>query len=277
MNEKVKITVNNAEYALVSKGEGESSIFFIHGITTNSFIWQKIIPHFEKEFKCFAIDLLGCGDSSKSLKLDYSLNSQAKNISEIIKKLNLGKTNVVCHDVGGGIGQILAVKFADVVKSLTLINSVAYDFWPVQPIIAMRTPIIRQIAMSTLDMGILKLIIKRGFYHKEKLTKELFSHYAEQMKTSDGRKAFLRFVRSLNKKELVDIAEDLTKLKVPVQIIRGDADVYLSKEISNKLHLNIPNSKLETIYTGGHYLMEDEPETVVTAMWKFFRSLSMQL
>ncbi len=273
MEEKIKIKIGDAEYAIMVKGEGKSSMFFIHGITTNSFIWQNIIPYFEHEFKCYAIDILGCGDSSKSLELDYSLNSQAYNISEIIKKLNLGKTNLVCHDVGGGIGQMLAVKYPESVKTLTLINSVAYDFWPVQPIIAMRTPIIRQIAISTLDMGMLKLIVKRGLYHKEKLTPELMQLFENQMKTSAGRKAFLHFARALDKKELLDIADDLTKLEIPVQIIRGDVDVYLSKEISNSLHKNIPNSRLETIFTGGHYLMIDEPETVSSAIWEFYRSL----
>ena len=272
MDEKIKIKVNNAEYAIVSKGEGNDSLFFIHGITTNSFIWRKIIPYFEKSFKCFAIDLLGCGDSSKSLKLDYSLNSQAKNISDIIKKLNLGKPDIICHDVGGGIGQVLAVKYPEVVNSLTLINSVAYDFWPVQPIIAMRTPIIRQLAMSTLDMGMMKMIVKRGMYHKEKVTDELLGLYEAQMQTSEGRKAFLHFARSLDNNELIKIAHDLTELKIPVQIIRGDMDVYLSKEISNTLHENIPNSRLETIYTGGHYLMEDEPEIVSNAISEFFDS-----
>jgi len=271
MNEKIIITVNDAEYAIVSKGTGDSSLFFIHGITTNSFIWKQIIPHFEKKYKCFAIDLLGCGNSSKSLNLDYSLNSQAKNISEIFKKLNLNNTHLICHDVGGGIGQVIAVKFPEIVKTLTLINSVAYNYWPVQPISAMRTPIIRQMAMATLDMGMLKIIVKRGLYHKKKLTAELIAPFEKQMETATDRKAFLHFARSLNNKELLDISEDLTKLKMPVKIIRGDADAYLSSEISDKLNENIPNCKLDTIYTCGHYAMLDEPEIVCNSINEFIR------
>jgi pimeloyl-ACP methyl ester carboxylesterase len=189
----------------------------------------------------------------------------------LLKELKLERVHLAAHDVGGGIAQILAVNHPEKFYDISLINSVAYNFWPVQPIIAMRTPIIRQLAMATLDVGALKLIVKRAFYHKEILNDNLMEKFAEQMKSKDSRKAFLHFARCLNNRDLTDISEDIKKIKIPVQIIRGEADVYLSKNISDELKRNIPNCKLHTIETAGHFAMLDEPVLISNLLLSFMK------
>jgi pimeloyl-ACP methyl ester carboxylesterase len=132
--------------------------------------------------------LLGCGESAKPLNEDFSLKRQALLIKDFCSKLGIAKFHMVCHDVGGGVGQIFAINYPDLLYDLTLINTVAYNFWPVQPIIAMRTPIIRQIAMASLDFGMFEIIVKRGLYHKTQLTDELMGFFWKPMKTPIGRK-----------------------------------------------------------------------------------------
>ena len=177
-------------------------------------------------------------------------------------EIRLTKFHLVSHDVGGGVGQIFAVNNAERVIDLVLINTVAYNFWPVQPIITMRTPIIRQIAMATLDYGMFEIIVKRGLYHKELLTQELMDLFFAPMKSKIGRKGFLRFAKCLDNKNLTELSDKIRQLPMPVLIIRGEADVYLSASISEKLHGEIPNSQLITINSGGHFIQEDEPGKV---------------
>jgi pimeloyl-ACP methyl ester carboxylesterase len=173
--------------------------------------------------------------------------------------------------VGGGIGQIFAVHHPDLLYDLTLINSIAYDYWPVQPITAMRTPIIRQLIMAMLNKGSLKLIVQRGVYNKDRVDDELMELFWEPMQSSAGRKAFLHFAKCLNNQNLTTIENDLRKLDLPVLIIRGDADVYLSSAISEKLDSEIPHSYLKRILTGGHFIQEDEPEKPVEIIAEFYR------
>ncbi|NJK93867.1 MAG: alpha/beta hydrolase, partial [Bacteroidales bacterium] len=139
----------------------------------------------------------------------------------------------------------------------------------VQPIIAMRTPIIRQIAMASLDIGMFELIVKRGLYHKTHLSDQLMALFWKPMKTSTGRKGFLHFAKCLDNKNLTEIENDLRQLTIPVLIIRGDADVYLSDSISEKLHSEIPNSELIRIETAGHFMQEDEPEKISASILNF--------
>lgn len=264
----IEIQGNSITY--YSEGKGEA-ILFVHGIVSYSFIWRKIVPFFNGDYNIILIDLLGCGDSDKPLNEDFSLKRQAHLIKDFCQKLEIKKFHLICHDVGGGIGQIFAVNYPELLYDLTLINSVAYNFWPVQPIVAMRTPIIRQIAMATLDFGMFEVIVKRGLYYKTLLTRELMELFWKPMKESRGRKGFLHFAKCLDNKNLIEIETEISQLQIPVMIIRGEADVYLSGAISEKLHAEIPGSQLVKIETGGHFIQEDEPQQIANTILNFIK------
>ncbi len=148
----------------------------------------------------------------------------------------------------------------------------AYDFWPVQPITAMRTPIVRTMLMATLDMGVFRLVVERGIYNSERVTQELMDYFMAPFKTQQGRKAFLHFARSLDNHNLTEIEEDLRSLTLPVLILRGEEDPYLSGEIAQKLHREIPGSKLTLIPGASHFAQEDVPELIVAELESFFGS-----
>lgn len=267
-NQPKNVLVQNNSLRYYREGTGEAMLF-VHGITTYSFIWRNIVPYFIEKYDVIVLDLLGCGESDKPLNEDFSLKRQAHLIKDFCHELGIEKLHLICHDVGGGIGQIFSVNYPELLFDIVLINTVAYNFWPVQPIIAMRTPIIRQIAMASLDFGMFEIIVKRGLYHKTKLTDELMEYFFKPMKSTIGRKGFLRFAKSLDNKNLTEISQQLKELKMPVLIIRGDADIYLSASISKHLHSEIPNSELVIIETGGHFIQEDEPETVAKTILNF--------
>jgi pimeloyl-ACP methyl ester carboxylesterase len=274
--EKKTCTVSGNTIAYLHSGSGEP-VLLVHGITTYSFIWRKIIPSLAVDYEVFAIDLLGCGESDKPLNVSYSIKDHAERLREFASTLGIRKLHFVGHDLGGGMGQILAVRFPDLLYDLTMINTVGYDYWPVQPIISLRTPIFRQFLMATMDIGAFGLIIKRGLYHKERFNSELMNLFMKPMLKPGGRKAFLHFAKCLNNQDLMEIEKELRELALPVLIIRGNADPYLGEVISEKLHREIPGSVLIRIPTGGHFIQEDEPEQLVHAIKSFFkRELHLQ-
>lgn len=266
-----QVSGNNLNY--FREGQGET-VLLVHGITTYSFIWAELFHLLKSDFDVIAVDLPGCGDSDKSVVVDYSLKHQSELLKEFIDILEIKKVHFAGHDVGGGIAQIFTVRYPEAIITSTFINTVAYDFWPVQPIIAMRTPIIRQLAMATLDLGMFKLIVQRGVYHKEKITSELMNYFFKPMQNKAGRKAFLHFAACLDNKNLTEIAGLLKKIKTPVLIVRGDADVYLGSNISKRLHSEISISKLVVIPDAGHFIQLDEPEKLAHILQQFIKEKS---
>jgi pimeloyl-ACP methyl ester carboxylesterase len=274
--EKKTCTVSGNSIAYLHSGSGEP-VLLVHGITTYSFIWKNIIPSLAADYEVLAVDLLGCGDSDKPLNVSYAIKDHAERMKEFITILGIQKFHFVGHGLGGSMGQIFAVHYPELLYDLTMINTVAYDHWPVQPIIAMRIPIVRQLLIAAMDIGAFALIVKRGIYHKERVTPELIDLFMKPMLKRGGRKAFLHYAKSLNNQDLIEIEKKLCELAMPVLIIRGDADHYLSAAISEKLHREIPGSLLIRIPTGGHFIQEDEPEQLVQEIKTFLkRGLHLQ-
>ena len=265
-----KIQINGHSINYYRAGEGEA-VLLVHGITTYSFIWEGIYSRLAEEYDVIALDLLGCGDSDMPLDVSYSLTSHAERIKGLLDDLGIEKVHFVGHDLGGGIGQIFAVNNPDRIYDLALVNTVGYDFWPVQPIIALRTPIIRQILMATLDVGAFRLLIERGVYRKERVTKELMEKFSQPLQSSEGRKAFMHFARCLDNHNLMVITEDLKKLKIPVLIVRGDDDPYLSAAIAENLHEDIPGSKLVRVADASHFIQIDAPNRLGSELVKLFK------
>jgi len=247
-------------------------VLLVHGITTYSFIWRRVAPVLiAAGYDVVAVDLLGCGESDKRIDLNLGLKAHAGYLLEFADLLGLERFHLVGHDLGGGMAQLMAVEAPGRFLSLALVNTVARDFWPVQPIIAIRTPVIRQIMMAALDFGALDLIVRRGLYHKHQLTRELLDLFARPLATTEGRKAFMHFAHCLDNRELTAIADRLRGLRVPTMIVRGDADVYLTGEIADWLWATIPASWLERIGTAGHFIQEDEPEWLAEQLIRGFR------
>ena len=62
-------------------GEEGPPIIFLHGIPTSSFLWRKVIDDLQHEFTCFAVDMLGYGDSDKAEGQDLSIKAQVEYIA----------------------------------------------------------------------------------------------------------------------------------------------------------------------------------------------------
>jgi len=264
--------INDQKICYTRRGNADGDvILLVHGITTYSFIWRRILPYLEKDYDVIVIDLLGCGSSDMPLDVSYSIKAHEARLFDFIQQLGIQRLHLVGHDLGGGISQIFAINHPKMLLSLTLINSVAYDFWPVQPIIAMRTPVIRQLLMGALDLGMMKLLVKAGMYHKERVDDALMTLFWKPLQRREGRKAFMHFARCLDHHNLMDIADQLRQLDVPALIMRGDADPFLGEAAAEKLHADIPASQLLRIATASHYLMEDEPGWVADNILTFIR------
>ncbi|GAB4533854.1 MAG: alpha/beta hydrolase [Anaerolineales bacterium] len=256
------------------RGGGGETVLLVHGITTYRFLWAPLLPALRSHYDVIAVDLPGCGDSDKPLDVSYALREHAARLKGFLETLGVARAHLVGHDLGGGIAQIMAARYPEKFRSLTLINTVGYDFWPVQPIIAMRTPIIRQLAMASLDLGALRLIVQRGLYHHERLTPALMDEFQYPLRTPEGRRAFLHFARCLDNRDLTDILPQLRRLPIPVLILRGDRDIYLSAAIAERLHADLPDSRLIHIPDAGHFIQFDAPQACITHLLGFFEEVA---
>lgn len=62
-----------------------------------------------KTHQVFAPDMLNYGKSDKPVDANVSIEAQSRLIGELMDKLGLKPADIVAHDLGGGVAQLVAV------------------------------------------------------------------------------------------------------------------------------------------------------------------------
>jgi 2-hydroxy-6-oxonona-2,4-dienedioate hydrolase len=123
------VDVNGIRTRYYEMGSGEPMVMihaeegFAGHASANYFV--KNIPGLAKHFHVFALDRLGSGltDNPKT-DADYNIHAEMEHIVQFIQVMKLGKVHLVGHSHGGGIALFISVDHPEVVRSLTIIDSV---------------------------------------------------------------------------------------------------------------------------------------------------------
>ena len=102
-------------------GEGPV-IVLLHGITSTSATWEKVLPYLATRFTVIAPDLIGHGDSAKP-RGDYSLGAYASGVRDLVVSLGYDSATFVGHSLGGGVAMQLAYQFPERCERLVLVDS----------------------------------------------------------------------------------------------------------------------------------------------------------
>src|SRR3954471_23707595 len=102
-------------------GEGPA-LLLLHGITSSSQTWAKVLPALAEHHTVIAPDLVGHGESAKP-RGDYSLGAYASGIRDLMAALDHNPPTLVGHSLGGGIAMQMAYQFPQRVERLVLVDS----------------------------------------------------------------------------------------------------------------------------------------------------------
>src|SRR3954465_3678427 len=97
-------------------------IVLVHGITSTSETWERVMPTLAKRFTVIAPDLLGHGGSAKP-RGDYSLGAYASGGRDLLIALGHERATFVGHSLGGGVAMQLAYQFPERCERLVLVDS----------------------------------------------------------------------------------------------------------------------------------------------------------
>src|SRR5947208_13711590 len=97
-------------------------IVLIHGITSDSTTWGRVMPYLARRFTVLAPDLAGHGASAKP-RGDYSLGAHASGLRDLLAGLGHDRATFVGHSLGGGIAMQLADQFPERCERLVLVGS----------------------------------------------------------------------------------------------------------------------------------------------------------
>ncbi|HYT78180.1 MAG TPA: alpha/beta fold hydrolase [Actinomycetota bacterium] len=254
-------TTGPGRIAYLEGGQGVP-ILLIHGMPTSSYLWRRVLPLLAPRFRVFAPDLMGFGDSDKPEDADLSIVAQAQYLRVLMDTVAWDSGVVVGHDIGGGIAQLISINDPITVSRLVLIDTIAYDSWPVPEIKRLKDPAWDEIIKSLdLTKGFRKAL-EQGMYHHERVDDELVSRYVEPFRDLGGRLAYLRCARALRTEDLLSVMENVERLEIPTLIIWGESDSFQRLEFGERLQRRMRKAELVVLPEAGHYTPEDRPEEI---------------
>ena len=98
-------------------------VLFVHGQPTWSYMWRKVIPHLEENFRVIAVDLIGYGLSGKPI-IEYTPKDQISYLTRFIQNLDLKNVSLVMHDWGSYIGLGYAREKPNNIEALIFFESI---------------------------------------------------------------------------------------------------------------------------------------------------------
>ncbi|MFO7925492.1 MAG: alpha/beta fold hydrolase [Halobacteriota archaeon] len=230
------------------------TLVFLHGIPTWSFLWRRIAPAFEGDYRVVVPDLLGYGNSDRRDRFDRSIRAQEALLGELLDDLDEGRVTLVAHDIGGGVALRFAANAPERVDRLVASNAVCFDSWPVEFVSDFGLP--RTVEMDDEEFeGKLEFAFADGAYGDADPT------FVEGMKEpwlrADGKRALARAAVATNTNHTTEIEYDA--IDADVLCLWAVDDVMQPIEHGERLAEELDGDVVE-LTDAYHWVVEDRPE-----------------
>lgn len=266
------LVVDGVRLAYADHGGGDP-VVFIHGTPSHSFLWRNVTPRVKDGgYRTIVYDLLGFGRSERPRGRDTSVAAQAELIPKLLDTLGIESAHVVAHDIGGAIGQILAVRYPDRVRTLMLIDTVTYDSWPSETWqrIIRENGDLRYVHDGGDFVQMLSRQLRMTVSNPESMDDEALRNYLMPHDGVTGRASFFAHqVSHYDSRYTQEITGDLGSLKMPVRIVWGEDDLWQPVSYAQRLCRDIPFADLSVVPGAGHFLPEDAPSELAAEILDF--------
>jgi len=121
MTPQKTITFKNSPVHYSDLGKG-TAIVFLHGFLENMSMWDFFAAEFSKKYRVITIDLLGHGQT-EPVGYVQTMEDNADLVQTVLSGLNIRKTVLVGHSMGGYVALAFAELYPEMVKGIALVNS----------------------------------------------------------------------------------------------------------------------------------------------------------
>jgi pimeloyl-ACP methyl ester carboxylesterase len=273
-----ELTLHGHRIAYRQAGNGPV-VVLIHGITSDSRTWRRVMPYLARRFTVIAPDLTGHGGSDKP-KGDYSLGAHASALRDLLAALGHDRASFVGHSLGGGIAMQLYYQFPERCERLVLVDSGGLGRGVSMLLRAATLPgselVLPLLAASRLlDAGRLAggLLGRLGLRAGTDIEEIARGHAT--LADAGARAAFVQTLRSVVEPggQRVNAANRLYLAeRMPLLVMWGEHDSLIPVAHAHETHELLPSSRLEVFPESGHFPQLDEPERFIDVLGAFIDS-----
>ncbi|XOV92331.1 MAG: alpha/beta fold hydrolase [Bacteroidota bacterium] len=228
-------------FEYIDEGKGEV-LLLLHGLFGALSNWDDVVNHFSKHYRVI-IPLLPIYTMPVR---QAGLDSLNKYVEDFVKLKGLKNLHIIGNSLGGHIGLIYTLRNQADVKSLILTGSSGLFE--------------NSMGASFPKRGSYEFVAERvayTFYDPKTATKDLIDDVFETTKSIPKCLNIVAIAKSAQRNNM---AEEITKIKVPTLLVWGLNDTITPPIVAHEFNQLIPNSTLRFIDKCCHAPMMERPE-----------------
>jgi triacylglycerol lipase len=261
------VQIDSLEIPYLETGSGPPLIL-IHGFGGDGYNFARTARHLRRRFRVLIPDLPGFGKATRDPRISYSMDAQADRIERFMVALGVHSAHIGGNSMGGFIAARLALRHAQRVESLWLLNALGCPS-------ARHSPMYREFE----ETGKLSLIIRTPADFDALMRKVSFRRilippsvrrvYIERAQ----RDAALHSAIAAELSErTVTLTEQTAQITQPTLLVWGAEDQILSPDCIPEQRQIFPNHAVIVMPDTGHLPMLEHPRRVANDYLAFFDS-----
>jgi pimeloyl-ACP methyl ester carboxylesterase len=269
-------TVGAASVRWRRHGRGPA-VVFLHGFPLSGRTWDPVVAHLHDRFTCYALDLIGLGESRSSAAADYSSPGQALAFQALLSQLHVDSYALVGNDTGGWIARELALIDTPRVFRLVLTNTEIPFHRP--PWIPTYQVLAHVPGYGALIQQVLKwrafrrspLAFGGCFYDLSHLDGDFHERFVEPLLTSSGRiDGAMAFLRRMKFTRLDAFGTLHQRLTMPTLFIWGANDPTFPEPRAREMLGQFPDvAGFHAVRNAKLFVYEEHPEEVAGLIERF--------
>jgi pimeloyl-ACP methyl ester carboxylesterase len=213
--------------------EDAPAVLFVHGIGAGAraFMWRRNFLPLARDFRVYALDLLGFGYSDKPANAPYSAELYVELVSDFLREVVRAPAGVVAHTLSAAFAVRAADEQPELFRSLVLVSPTGADHLSARPGVTgaafyglLHSPVLGTSFYNavTSERGVRDYARNQLFYEKRFATPRLVAHYYAVSHLPGAQHAATAFLSGyLN----TDVREPFARLRRPVTLAWGKQDV----------------------------------------------------
>lgn len=272
--------VNGIRLHYVEAGTGPL-VVLLHGFPEFWYSWRRQIPALAAAgFRVIALDMRGYNESDKPAGVaSYKLKVLARDVVELIHHAGVDRAHVVGHDWGGVVAWEVAARHPDAVDKLAVLNAphpAAYRrelrrFGQVLKswyVFLFQLPRLPEWLMRFRGYRLMEQTFRYGPARPEAFSADDIWEYKRALSHPGALTATINYYRA-GLRYFQENTRDLPPIAAPTLLIWGERDPYVSRRVTQDLQPWVPNLHLKLIPDAGHWVQNEDPESVNQLILEF--------
>ncbi|KLL12371.1 MULTISPECIES: alpha/beta fold hydrolase [Protofrankia] len=259
------VTISYSDTGVPAGLPDAPTIVFGHGLLFGGWMFRSQITALRERYRCVAVDWRGQGDTPAAAD-GYDMDTLTGDAVALIRELGVAPVHWVGLSMGGFVGQRIAARHGELLRSLTLLDTSA----GAEEQSKVRE--YKQLALLLCLFGIRPILGKVSSHMfgpafladtASVATIDEWVGRLSRNKRAAIRKAVLGVVSRAS------VEREITGITVPTLVVVGADDRATPVEKSEHIAARIPGAQLQIVANCGHSSSLEQPATITSLLAKF--------